>query len=791
MKKMLSIIFFFYIIFIINCKEEKNIFEEFKNLRFCGSDMVKHEIKHFSKSSKINKNNSMRHLTTDYRPIRVYLETTYFTYQGNQDSFLKSKVSLLNDALLKAVNGIKGLLEVEDIENPNLFSNIVQTFTYYGIERWNPIFDAGGDIKSDFLIVVKFDNRNELPSGVLASAVPVVLDETTHRPTVGLLTVGRDTSFYSYQKVTEYFSEVFLHELTHALGFLGTMFQYYPLGYTGTIGTINIRGKIRNMIMTPKVVEHAKKYFNCSSITGVELEDQGGEGSSGSHWDQRILLGDYMGAVIYQEEMIISEFTLAVLEDSGWYKVNYYTGGLMRFGKNKGCDFLNKNCLNSEYNTEFENEFFNYENNFAPSCSAGRLTRTYSILNQYQSILDPTYASNFLFDGKIYYSGAIYTTDYCYTHGQYNYESRDAYFTGNCKDGNGKYGQYIYYFNQDTKQYEMNHPNSGIPKELGEVYSDTSFCIMSSLVPTGKHKLYNSVLHPMCYKTHCSSSFLTVQINDDYIVCPRQGGNVKVKGYDGLMHCPDYNLICTGTVVCNNMFDCIDKKSKAKEETYYYDYTSLTTQNYQKLPKVQVLSGYELGNDGVCPIYCSQCSKNKICKSCMEGYNLVEIKKDGNNQIICDKTINVEKGYYKGDDGVYYLCNEECETCEGKKNKCLSCQQNYYFLERSTSCYHETNHPKGYYFNQDKKVYSACYKNCATCSRGPISDDKMNCDTCKSDFVYDKDEKNCNEESHALLIVLIVLIIVLLLAGIGVGVFIWFRKKKAANSTEIEMQSKI
>ena len=47
--------------------------------------------------------------------------------------------------------------------------------------------------------------------------------------------------------------------------------------------------------MTPKVVEHAKKYFNCSTITGVELEDQEGEDSFPSHWDQRILLGDLWG----------------------------------------------------------------------------------------------------------------------------------------------------------------------------------------------------------------------------------------------------------------------------------------------------------------------------------------------------------------------------------------------------------------------------------------------------------------------------------------------------------------
>ena len=45
------------------------------------------------------------------------------------------------------------------------------------------------------------------------------------------------------------------------------------------------------------------------------------------------MLGDYMIGADYGET-VISEITLAVFEDSGWYKVNYYTGGLFRYGKN-------------------------------------------------------------------------------------------------------------------------------------------------------------------------------------------------------------------------------------------------------------------------------------------------------------------------------------------------------------------------------------------------------------------------------------------------------------------------
>ena len=100
-----------------------------------------------------------------------------------------------------------------------------------------------------------------------------------------------------------------------------------------------------------------------------------------------------MGAIIYQEEMAISEITLALLEDTGWYKTNYYTGGLMRFGKNRGCRFLYNNCLDENFKTEFDNEFFDLKDALKPSCSTGRQSRTYSLLYEYD-IYDANYYYN-------------------------------------------------------------------------------------------------------------------------------------------------------------------------------------------------------------------------------------------------------------------------------------------------------------------------------------------------------------------------------------------------------------
>ena len=89
------------------------------------------------------------------------------------------------------------------------------------------------------------------------------------------------------------------------------------------------------------------------------MEEYGGEITAGSHWELRILIGEYMTGEIYPEEQVISEFTLTVLEDLEFYKAKYYTGGLVKFGKNKGCEFLYSQCvINKKVNPNFKNELF-------------------------------------------------------------------------------------------------------------------------------------------------------------------------------------------------------------------------------------------------------------------------------------------------------------------------------------------------------------------------------------------------------------------------------------------------
>ena len=46
-------------------------------------------------------------------------------------------------------------------------------------------------------------------------------------------------------------------------------------------------------------------------------------------------------------DAVISEFTLALLEGTGWYQVEYTMSENFRWGQGKGCPFVNNVCVNS------------------------------------------------------------------------------------------------------------------------------------------------------------------------------------------------------------------------------------------------------------------------------------------------------------------------------------------------------------------------------------------------------------------------------------------------------------
>ena len=688
---------------------------------------------------------------------------------------------IIFNSLDKAAGTLQKLLKVKPLEDGFQFSD--KDLHKFEIYDWDTEKFGDGALDKHLYLntlgidLVIFPKIIILDEGTIAQAYACYSQPSNHQPILGIVEINRKINFTS-PNIEKYIESTLIHEMTHILGFSGYFFEEH---FKIVMTKLDKYGIKRTYINSPKVVEAARKYFNCSELDGVELEDYGGDGTAGSHWEARILLGDYMNGVYYSEE-VISEITLALLEDIGFYKPYYYTGGLMRYGKNKGCEFVYDKCVNQttyEINPKFENEFFDElytKNNYDPSCTSGRLSRMYNIWWYYKKDIPEEYQ---YYNGNIYMGGWS-AADFCPVPTPDIYEEAEMNYPGMCsgKEG-GVYGSYIEYTKSDgTFEYYL---NKDIAELTGEEISEHSFCFLSSLYKNNilDAKYYSQNVRAICYKLFCSEKSLTVKIHDDYIVCPRSGGKIKVKGYEGYFLCPDYNLMCTGTVMCNDLFDCVDKESEVKEESFIYDYEIKTSQNIIRAEESEIeTDNYELSDNGICSKYCKQCKENNICLDCKEGYYL--LGKTENEEVICEKNDNnkFETGYYHNENNVYYKCIFNCDVCsdsnscnkckegiEYNYNQCINinipncaqsneqgicekCYDNFAFNDTDKSfCLNKEIFINNNYYTKDNGMsYIICSKgisNCAQCEYDNINSNNLQCTLCEDDYALSVDENKC------------------------------------------------
>lgn len=67
------------------------------------------------------------------------------------------------------------------------------------------------------------------------------------------------------------------------------------------------------------MMEMGRLHFGCDSIKGVELENDGGVGTMGSHWERTIVYNEMMTGSDMKIKTTLSVLTLAALEDTSWY----------------------------------------------------------------------------------------------------------------------------------------------------------------------------------------------------------------------------------------------------------------------------------------------------------------------------------------------------------------------------------------------------------------------------------------------------------------------------------------
>lgn len=294
---------------------------------------------------------------------------------------------------------------------------------------------------------------------------------------------------------------VVLHEYFHALGFISYYYKDYVdelgLPHSSATSKKNARGNEVTVVRTPNVVSFAREHFGCSSLDGFELENQGGEGTALHHWEKRIGGNEIMTGII-EKNFVMSNLTLSLLDDTGFYKTDRNYAEVFVWGKGKGCSFATDYC--SEW--EVDDEYFCTNSNLK-GCSYDRVGKGFCNLVTFSTNLPNQY--RYFTDPKA--GGAMQIADYC----PY-YETREL-----CQETDKI---------PDASVYEKFDP---------------------------KARCFDVGSKAVCYPVDCHDSDYSVSIDQEWYKCESAGQIITVRGID--VECAEFDILCTKSHLDDDLND--------------------------------------------------------------------------------------------------------------------------------------------------------------------------------------------------------------------------------------------
>ncbi|CAK7347670.1 unnamed protein product [Dovyalis caffra] len=404
-------------------------------------------------------------------------------------------------------------------------------------------------------------------------------------------------------------SATLIHEVMHVLGFDPHAFAHFRDDRKRRRSEVTEQlmdeklGRMVTRVVLPRVVMHSRHHYGAFSenFTGLELEDGGGRGTSGSHWEKRLLMNEIMTGSV-DTRSVVSKMTLALLEDSGWYQANYSMADCLDWGRNQGTDFVTSPC-------NLWKGAYHCNTTQLSGCTYNREAEGYCPIVSYSGDL-PQWAQYFPQANK---GGQSSLADYC--------TYFVAYSDGSCTDTNS-----------------ARAPD----RMLGEVRGSNSRCMASSLVRTGFVR-GSMTQGNGCYQHRCVNNSLEIAVDGIWKVCPEAGGPIQFPGFNGELICPAYPELCsTGSVSvpgqcsssCNFNGDCVDGKCHCFIGFHGHDCSKRS-----------------------CPGNCNgqgKCLSNGICQ-CKNGYTGIDC-----STAVCDEQCSLHGGVC--DNGV---CEFRCSDYAG------------------------------------------------------------------------------------------------------------------------------
>ena len=171
---------------------------------------------------------------------------------------------------------------------------------------------------------------------------------------------------------------------------------------------------------------------------------------------------------------------------------------------------------------------------------------------------------------------------------------------------------------------------------------------------------------------------------------------------------------------------------------------------------IQYPQGYFLNSENKlekCYETCSKCNydfKNDSdygCVSCNDNSKPIN-----DNQKVCIHDDDYQNMGYYLENNILNKCYENCKTCSGgfdnfnEIHNCLTCKDDYLFLENTNNCYSKDLNGNGYILIND--ILYKCYDNCLSCSEKSESINDQKCIECKTDFYMLENTNNCFDLSY-------------------------------------------
>ena len=444
-----------------------------------------------------------------------------FTFCQNGDIVTDAK----REVVKTTFNNLKAYLE-ETLKVDRV------TYEYNLTSNYRMVSRSTTDGKTDLFITL-YPYPFGAGSTTLASALAVATEVGSSRPLQGATNINfARVPAYASDITTpgdRNFFEIALHETCHILGISGHLWEKWRNpegeGWGDKLPKYNFTklGKTFNILHTPKLHQLMAnrwgiEYFddNPNYPVGVELEDAGGPGTLGSHWEFRVFFTELMvGATVGYAR--ISDVTLTALEDTGWYDVNYSRAEMHEWGNYKS--ILGKS----------RSEFRDF--------AAGQPVKTWPdhyLIKNVSQIPDPS-AQQFSVRGCTFDHRAVGIAAGMKRETCTNNESQCQYPEFYDPNNIGYYGNTYF-------DYLLMYP---------PIVSTSTMCFWRDTGNANRHsmcarqRLTNGELSGGCFDMSCEdNTTLFVHFGEESKECSKPGTELSFTGLQATVLCPDPAVVC-------------------------------------------------------------------------------------------------------------------------------------------------------------------------------------------------------------------------------------------------------